>query len=87
MKTLVFTLNLFRNITETDLQARREQIKQITMKDFEINTQKMMTLKKITDSESYLVHLENRKTELRNQIDNNWMMRTPERVENLPSPP
>ena len=43
----------------TDLHARQEQIKKITMKDFELNTQKMMK-KKIEESEEYLQHLENR---------------------------
>ena len=46
-----------------------------------------MMSKEITDGEEYLENLKKRKEELKNKIDDNWMMRTPERVENLPSPP
>ena len=47
----------------------------------------MMISKNIEDAEEYLNHPENRKQELHNQINDNWLMKTPERVDNLPSPP
>lgn len=46
----------------------------------------MMT-KNVEEKQEYISHLEDRQQELKIKIDSNWMMRTPERVENLPSPP
>ena len=55
--------------------------------DFEITNEKMLQEIKNKEDKKYLERLKYRNVEMKEQMNKLWQMQSPERVENLPSPP